>query len=186
METRKSIKEWVCLMFLGLASYTALVIWINQQYFIRNLIQNQHDDDDNVKSNKNKEPPLPEVELYEIMTKQYDVPNGTYEGVPFKKILYWNEGVTLSGLYYGIGVGRDVFKEAGCPVWQCETSLNKTNLSQYDALIFRHNTWDGSTSPKERWPHQRYIFMEWESANWPTNGISIYKPGYTFYIYIIC
>jgi len=120
---------------------------------------------------------VPKMELYEIMAKQYDVPYGTYQGFPYKKILFWNYGVTLSGLYYGVGVGRDAFKKAGCPVWQCETSLDKSNLSQYDALVFRHMTWYGNTSPKERWPHQRYIFMEWESATWPSNDKRIYEKG---------
>jgi len=174
METPKLNKKCAAgLTLLGLAAYTVFVIWIYRYFFISYLSKNDKNDALN-----QTELSIPEIELYEIMAKQYDVPNGTYQGVPYKKILYWNEGVTLSGLHYGVGFGKDAFKNAGCPVWQCETSLDKTNLSQYDALVFRHNTWDGSTSPKERWPHQRYIFMEWESANWPTNGTSMYKEGY--------
>ena len=146
METPKSNKKCAAgLTLLGLAAYTVLVIWIYRHFFLNYLSKNDKNDALN-----QTELSIPEIELYEIMAKQYDVPNGTCQGVPYKKILYWNEGVTLSDFYYGVGVDKDAFKKVGCPVWQCETSLDKTNLSQYDALVFRHNTWDGSTRVQKR------------------------------------
>ena len=119
MEIQKSTRQLTFLIFITLSAYTLLVIWVNQQ-FILNLpdrnysASNSSSLNESINDLESPKPPK-HVELYEIMAKQFDVPNGTYEGVPYKKILYWNEGVTLSGLYYGIGVGTDVFKKAGCP-----------------------------------------------------------------------
>lgn len=109
------------------------------------------------------------TELHQIMSKQYDVPFGVYDGAPFKKILYWDKtySVLFNNENYGLGVGRDVYRKAGCPVWQCETSEDRSNLSQYDAIIFRYRNWNDSDLPANRLPHQRYIFFEYESAAWP-------------------
>ncbi len=79
--------------------------------------------------------------LHQIMAKQYyDVPYGLYEGKPYKKILYWNYADVLplgrKNCNFGMGVGRDRFKSAGCPVWQCETSEDRSNLLEYDAIFF--------------------------------------------------
>lgn len=108
--------------------------------------------------------------LHAIMRRQYDVQPGTYKGKPYKKILYWNSALTLplsrSNSNFGLGVGRDVYERAGCPVWQCETSEDRTNLLQYDAVIFNWRTWSASDLPLVRSPHQRYIFYSFESPAW--------------------
>ncbi|XP_046638191.1 alpha-(1,3)-fucosyltransferase C-like [Daphnia pulicaria] len=85
---------------------------------------------------------------------------------PFKQILFWND-------YWGIpdfrlGVGRDAFRKWGCPVWQCETSTNRTNVHDYDAVIFHmRGSWNPNDLPKRRTPQQRYVFWILESAGWP-------------------
>ena len=116
-------------------------------------------------------PPESTRELHQIMAKQYDVPHGLHQGKPFKKILYWNSAETLpfsrKNNNFGFGIGRDRYKSAGCPVWQCETSEDRTNLSQYDAIIFNQRTFNYLDLPKERLPHQRYIFFSIESAAYP-------------------
>lgn len=168
-------------MTVVLISYSALMIWVNEILFLSHinyfkatsntLNHSESISKESADNDKNSRSP----ELYEIMAKQYDVPNGTYEGTPYKKILYWNHGKKIGPLHHDIGVGRNAFKTAGCPVWQCETSLDTDNMFQYDAILFRPSTWDGQTTPKGRWPHQRYIFLEWESPTWPTSGVNFFK-----------
>jgi len=111
--------------------------------------------------------PRPIVLLHQIMAKQYDVPYGLHKGKRYKKILYWNSARSLplgsENNNFGLGIGRDRYKSAGCPVWQCETSENRSNLLQYDAIIFNQRTFNASDLPKERSPHQRYIFFSHET-----------------------
>ena len=110
-------------------------------------------------------------ELHQIMAKQYDVPYGLYEGKPYKKILYWNKADTLplgrENSNFGLGVGSDRFKSAGCPVWQCETSEDRSNLLEYDVILFNQRTFNVLDLPKQRSPHQRYLFFSFESAAYP-------------------
>jgi len=105
-------------------------------------------------------------ELHEIMSKQYDIPHGLYNGKPYKKILYWNNAgtfpITRENSNFGLGVGRDRYEKAGCPVWQCETSEDRTNLLQYDVIIFNQHRWNWSDLPEKRSPHQLYIFFSYE------------------------
>lgn len=110
------------------------------------------------------------VELYHLMVKQYDVPHGAYEGVPYKKILYWNQFISLhDNQQFGMGVGRNVYRDAGCPVWQCETSQDRTNLHDYDAILFHSRGWNASDLPTIRLPNQRYIFFAKEAPAWDTD-----------------
>jgi len=59
---------------------------------------------------------------------------------PFKKILFWNEA--YNG-YYDIGVGRDVFRQAGCPVWQCSSTNDRQAFKheEFDAIVFHQRSW---------------------------------------------
>jgi alpha-1,3-fucosyltransferase len=73
--------------------------------------------------------------------------------------------------YWGIpdfrfGLGRDVFRKWGCPVWQCDISTNRSNVEEYDAVIIhvRGNNYNPEDLPKRRSPHQRYVFWNLESA----------------------
>jgi len=112
-------------------------------------------------------------ELHQLMAKQYDVQHGLYKEKPYKKILYWNKAyhgqptANRKDTNYGVGVGRDQYQLAGCPVWQCETSEDRTNLSSYDAIIFHQRFWNSTDLPKEKLPNQLYIFYSAESPAWP-------------------
>ena len=57
-------------------------------------------------------------------------------------------------------------KEAGCPVWQCETTDNRTNVEDADAVLFHLRSWDRNDLPQLRKPNQRYVFWSIESAGW--------------------
>ncbi len=110
-------------------------------------------------------------ELHQLMAKQHNVQHGLYEGKPYKKILYWNKAYTgpdkSKNTNFGLGVGHDRYKLAGCPVWQCETSEDRTNLTSYDAIIVHQRFWNSTDLPNERSPHQLYIFYSVESPAWP-------------------
>ncbi len=108
----------------------------------------------------------------------------------FKRVLFWNDvrhfqlsmftfkfsddtNKTRCGFqYWGIpdfrlGIGRDAFRKWGCPVWQCETSTNRTNVHDYDAVIFHmRGSWNPNDLPQRRSPQQRYVFWNLESAAW--------------------
>jgi hypothetical protein len=68
---------------------------------------------------------------------------------------------------FRLGIDRDAFRKWGCPVWQCETSTNRTDVHDYDAVIFHMRSWNRNELPKRRTPQQRYVFWLLESAGWP-------------------
>ncbi len=92
---------------------------------------------------------------HEIMSRQYDIPYGVYKGALYKKILYWNRCFTPTAFpeNFGLGTGRDVYKKAGCPVWQCETSSDRNNLTDYDAVLFDFLSFDETDLPELRNPN---------------------------------
>ncbi|EFX66759.1 hypothetical protein DAPPUDRAFT_64409, partial [Daphnia pulex] len=49
----------------------------------------------------------------------------------------------------------------------CETSTNRTDTHDYDAVIFHMRSWNPNDLPKRRTPQQRYLFWLLESAGWP-------------------
>ena len=67
---------------------------------------------------------------------------------------------------FQIGIGRDALLKWNCPVWQCETSTDRTNVQDYDAVIFHLNSWSQRDLPDHRSPHQRYVAWMMESAVW--------------------
>lgn len=72
---------------------------------------------------------------------------------------------------FGIGVGRDAFERAGCPVWQCETSSDRNdNLTDYDAILFDFISYNASDLPKKRLPKQRYVLFDFESPVYNISG----------------
>lgn len=72
---------------------------------------------------------------YELTDVEHQ--NASYgdEEVPFKKILFWNEAYGTKNFI--IGLGKNVFREAGCPVWQCESSDDRRNVSTVYILILQ-------------------------------------------------
>ncbi|KAI9559152.1 hypothetical protein GHT06_015941 [Daphnia sinensis] len=82
----------------------------------------------------------------------------------FKWILLWNK--YPDGRDFRIGAGHHRLRDSGCPVWQCETTLDRTKIRQADAVVFHLRSWRKNDLPKQRSPHQRYIFWSRESPVW--------------------
>jgi hypothetical protein len=51
-------------------------------------------------------------------------------------------------------------------VWQCETSDNRNDVQDYDAVVFHLRSWSRNDLPQHRSPHQRYVGWIMESAAW--------------------
>jgi alpha-1,3-fucosyltransferase len=65
-----------------------------------------------------------------------------------------------------VGIGKDALRKSGCPVWQCETSDDRHNVEEYDAIVFHLRSWTQKDLPQRRSPQQRYVFWSIESAAW--------------------
>ena len=52
-------------------------------------------------------------------------------------------------------------------MWQCETSTNRSDVQEYDAVIIHMRSWKLDDLPQRRSPQQRYVFWLLESAGWP-------------------
>jgi len=111
------------------------------------------------------------------MSKQSNV-HQDQSGSNYKKILYWTQYGFVSAFPepFGLGVGRDVYKRAGCPVWQCETSQDRSNLSQYDAILFHYLNFQGWDLPPIRFQNQLYVFFEYESPQFKTSHRGFFVP----------
>ena len=166
MSKRKQIQVGVSFILLLAILMMATTSGINQ-YLFQNFTLTHHRSIIN----------YPNVtDLYRIMQKQFDVQHGKFEGVAFKKILYWNSMASLNNYeQFGMGVGREKYQEAGCPVWQCETSQDRTDLLSYDAILFHYRDWHGNDKPQIRSPNQRYIFVMKESPAWPWPEDGVYS-----------
>ena len=97
--------------------------------------------------------PLLPLEPYKLM-KTYNQSLSVFDHQPshnlirpldddkqFKKILFWNEA--YGGKTYDIGLGRDVFRQAGCPVWQCSSTDDRkaSQHEEFDAVVFHQRSW---------------------------------------------
>lgn len=96
-----------------------------------------------------------------------------------KMILFWTVD-NENGREYFVGLGRNAFKKAGCPVWQCEnhdhimlTSGNNNGLlvQDYDAVVFFEPAWIfmDYTPPGNRSSHQHYVFWTLEAPGYLRN-----------------
>lgn len=103
-------------------------------------------------------------EPYQIMESYRKDSYPVSEDRPAKRLLFWNEAYGTKN--FDIGLGKDVFRKAGCPVWQCESSDNRSNPDSYDAIVFHQRSWVISDLPKKRLPSQRYIYWMRESPSW--------------------
>lgn len=85
----------------------------------------------------------------------------------WKRILFWNEAYK-NDQTFDIGLGKDVFRKANCPVWQCETTSNRSSylIESYDAVIFNQRRWSPFDLPLQRSTNQRYVFWSRESPAW--------------------
>ncbi|KZS14617.1 putative Alpha--fucosyltransferase C [Daphnia magna] len=102
-------------------------------------------------------------ERYPLL-KKFTTENLVEKNPPFKRIVFWNEA--YGSKEYGVGFGRDALRKFGCPVWQCETTDNRTDILTSDAIVFHLRSWTKSDLPERRLPHQRYVFWSIESPAW--------------------
>jgi hypothetical protein len=87
--------------------------------------------------------------------------------IQWKTILFWNEAYA-GNKTFDIGIGKDKFLKANCPVWQCKTTSDRNILpiESYDAVVFNQRKWTPTDLPVNRSRHQRYIFWSRESPGW--------------------
>ncbi|KAI9559150.1 hypothetical protein GHT06_015939 [Daphnia sinensis] len=107
---------------------------------------------------------LTTTERYQLL-EPYLTKNLSEKKPKFKRIVFWNEA--YGNKEYGVGFGRDALRKFGCPVWQCETTDNRTDIHTSDAIVFHLRSWTKSDLPERRSPHQRYVyFWSIESPAW--------------------
>ncbi|XP_057368597.1 alpha-(1,3)-fucosyltransferase C-like [Daphnia carinata] len=106
---------------------------------------------------------LTTAERYQLLDK-YMAETLVEENPPFKRIVFWNEA--YGNKEYGVGFGREALRKHGCPVWQCETTDNRTDAHTSDAVLFHLRSWTKNDLPEKRLPHQRYVFWSMESPVW--------------------
>ena len=106
-----------------LISLMCIVIWLSGSLRFNVLIS--------------RKAPSVQMEPYEIMNT-YRESDDTSK---YKKILFWNEA--YGGKTYDIGIGSDVFHQAGCPVWKCTTTDDQTMFKpeEIDAVVFHQRSW---------------------------------------------
>ena len=91
-----------------------------------------------------------------------------------KKILYYTD--CYGNWHYGAqAVGREAFKNLGCPEQRCFVTANRSlmRIDQFDALVFhpRANSFGIRNLPKLRSPHQRYVMWLIESGCYPSRHL---------------
>lgn len=101
----------------------------------------------------------------------------SFSTIKMKKILFWTKD-NENSREYAVGLGRDAFRKAGCPVWQCENHdqimLNGGNSSgllvqDYDAVVFFEPDWNNGYTPVKRSEHQHYVFWSMEAPGFHRN-----------------
>jgi len=166
---------WLCFKISDQESLTSTVLIqpTPQQDLEKNKIPIKHENvtQDNTHRGEKVEPQHPTTEVQQLAEKSVLIEHyklmesyKNEDNIPRKKILFWNDA--YGGKTFDIGLGKNVFREAGCPVWQCETTDNRASPESYDAVVFHQRSWYTSDLPKKRSPHQRYVFWSRESPGW--------------------
>lgn len=85
------------------------------------------------------------------------------EMINTKTILFWHP--FFSDRDYNFGFGNTPFFYNGCEVTDCYTTENKSMLSvdQFDVIVFHGPYLHSSAFPKQRSPHQVYVYFNMES-----------------------
>ena len=78
-----------------------------------------------------------------------------------KILLYWNKYYTAGD--FNFGLGQKPFIKAGCPVTNCIATNDRQMLNQSDGILFHAGDFNASDIPAHRLPHQRYIFLLYET-----------------------
>lgn len=86
--------------------------------------------------------------------------------------------MSYTSIDFGFGEGQDVFLKSGCKVSNCWATRDRSWLDKSDALIFQGEPMDFNISdlPSMRWPHQRYIYLNWEAL--PPDDLVNGTPAY--------
>ena len=113
---------------------------------------------------KKSPPKTAQYQVMESYRHEFLPLDGQQQDLTVKRLLFWNEAYGTKN--FDIGLGKDVFRKAGCPVWQCESSDDRTNPETYDAVVFHQRSWALEDLPEKRLPSQRYIFWMKESPAW--------------------
>ncbi|XP_043223002.1 alpha-(1,3)-fucosyltransferase C-like [Amphibalanus amphitrite] len=94
---------------------------------------------------------------------------------PLKYILYWNE--FYGSMEFQWGSGQKPFIENGCEVNTCFGTNNRKllKMDQFDAILFHAQTLPFFDWPKVRSPHQRYVFVTTESAQYLAIPLTFYN-----------
>ena len=97
------------------------------------------------------------------------------DAAPLKHILYWNE--FYGSMEFMWGSGQTPFIENGCEVNACFGTNNRTHMrmEEFDAILFHAQTLPFFDWPLVRSPHQRYVFVTTESAQYLTIPLNFYK-----------
>ena len=83
------------------------------------------------------------------------------EGNPPKVVLYWTKYYEAAD--FGFGLGRKPFIRAGCKVTNCIATNDRSMLDKSDAILFHGGQFNYSDIPDHRLPHQRYVFVLYET-----------------------
>lgn len=89
------------------------------------------------------------------MTAQNEKPDDIVKEL--KRILFWTSYYDRKDMVFGFG--QDPFIQAGCPVVNCWTTANRSDLSRSDAVIFHAGDFNPKDLPVQRSQNQRYIFL---------------------------
>ena len=81
---------------------------------------------------------LQSLEPYKLINT-YNEPVLPEKESQFKKILFWND--CYGDKSYDVGLGAKMLRKAGCPVWQCSTTADRTKPEDFDAIVFHQRTW---------------------------------------------
>lgn len=97
------------------------------------------------------------VAIYNNMSINFECLNANSEK---KIILFWNPFFSNRFYYYE---GDDSFKKHGCPVTNCQTTIDKNRSSEADYVVVHMRNGIDQNFPKYRPASQRWIFLLYES-----------------------
>jgi alpha-1,3-fucosyltransferase len=85
----------------------------------------------------------------------------TTEKQPPKIVLYWNTYFNQTNMAFGFG--RQPFIDAGCPISNCFATNDRSLFNQSDGVIIHAGDYLEHDLPTYRFPHQRFIFKNFET-----------------------
>ena len=89
------------------------------------------------------------------------IPRMTSDGIPIKKILFWNRFFHREG--FGVDLGLDSLSKIGCPVHQCYFTNDTSELDEADAIVIHGFAFSRMRLPPRRKKNQIYVFFLFEN-----------------------